>query len=977
MKINVFSGLLLIMLTTLGHAAEFSRRGAQVTVHHGDWTMQYALDKGTGTLTWHQTPVLKAFHSEALRKGEMAALNSEQAASRDANWEKIIDPQRRPGEKLTLTSRFADGATLALHLWFFNDTRWFLSDLTVTAASEMAISRLAPIVSGFADIGPANDKRIYTTPYSNNFDFGVAPVNDFGLSQNGTDRFANPVEPMVKFNGVSHWVTALFDNQSRHGLIAGAASVQKWKSSQKLGEARLANGPLTAFALYNWGGSQRGTTVRSDLFFLGYFTDYRDGLETYGKIYNQGEPRLNWNGAVPVGFNAFYSHDSYGKTRDMEDITDYIAAHLKPLGYQYVNMDGGFQPESYPQGMKDFADYVHQRGLKAGGYLTPFTIYENWLDLPVDNTGYTHRDACLHDENGQLVKTYLGTYALDMSHPAAQYIVRRNIKNDLAWGYDYLKLDFLDMGLYEGHHHDPAINGMQNYRIGMKIMRDEVQASGRQVYLNASIAPLLPAAFTHGRRAACDTSLGVAAYSGIERQALNSAASWWSNGTLYDYNDADMFLPEQLLQGAGRLGQLAALRLATTVALAGGHWLVGDNLPFIDEDRMTWIKNRSLLKVAQAGIAARPVSMTNFYHAGEHSPAVLVRTDGDGGSYVGLSNWQNTTQHWRLAPAGLGLTANTPYQITELYSGRSWPHQGGEVAYSLKAGETALLHFSRQTAKSTSEAGDLLHGKSAIAGKNRYEWDLGQSTGLNQVIIKEPAPFAIRNYTLSGFDGAAWNKLAQGFIVGDKRTFSFPDIQVRRLRLDFASHDGPLTTPTLEAYQQQSSVSSLKITEDSIGPGMKRTDIQGNHQLMQTFKLSHSDLPKIDFWLFEHYVDAVPGDNLRLRVVELNAQDRPSKTLFTAALPPFNLPANPAIYSVFPRLSGLDTAKRYALIFSSEGSRFEPSGKNSYGVLAGKRSSGATGRLLISIDAGKTWQDEPQHTLLLTFYSHATGGEND
>lgn len=979
MKKNVFSSLIIfIALITPSQAAEFSQQGPLVTVRHGAWTLRYDLNQGSGDLNWQQTAVLKAFHSEALLAGDAApVLNSEQAVSREAQWDKIQDPQRGKGEKLTLTSHFNDGSSLRLRVWFFQDTRWFLNALEVTSDNALEVKQLTPITSRFADIGPGNDKRIYTTPYSNNFDFGVAPVNRFGLSQNGTDRFDHPVEPMVKFNGISHWVTALFDNQSRHGLVAGAASVQKWKSSQQLGEAHQANGPLSAFALYNWGGTQHGTTVESDRFFLGYFADYRDGLETYGNVYNQGEPRLSWGGAVPVGFNAFYSHDSYGKARDMEDITDYVAAHLKALGYQYVNMDGGFQPESYPQGMKEFADYVHQRGLKAGGYLTPFTIYENWLDLPVDDTGYTHRDACLHDENGQLVKTYLGTYALDMSHPAAQYIVRRNIKNYLAWGYDYLKLDFLDMGLYEGRHHDPAINGMQNYRTGMKIMRDEVQASGRQVYLNASIAPLLPAAFTHGRRAACDTSLGVAEYSGIERQAFNSAASWWSNGTLYDYNDADMFLPEQLLQGAGRLGQLTALRLATTVALAGGHWLVGDNLPFIDEDRTAWIENKSLLKVAQAGLAARPISMTNFYHAGEHSPAVLTRPDGHGGRYVGLSNWKNSTQHWRLTPAQLGLTTDTPFQITELYSGRSWLHQGGEVAYSLQAGETALLHFSRQPAKSTPEAGDLLHGKSAVTAKNRFVWDFGQPTGLNQVIINESAPFAIRNYTLSGFDGKAWHKLAQGYIVGDKRTFSFPDIQVSRLRLDFASHDGPLTAPTIEAYQQQPSVSALKITEDNVGPGMKRTDIQGNHQLMQTFTLSHSDLPKIDFWLFEQYVDAVPGDNIRLRVVELNAQGLPSKTLFTAALPPFNLPANPAMYSVFPRLSGLDTAKRYALILSSEGSRFDPSGKNSYGVLAGKRSSGATGRLLISTDGGKTWQDEPQHALLLTFYSHPMGEKND
>jgi hypothetical protein len=972
MKRNVFSGLLLlIMLTTLGHAAQFTRQGALVTVHHGDWTLHYALDKGTGTLDWDQTPVLKAFHSEALRTGVASTLNSEQATTREANWETIVDPQRGPGEKLTLTSHFADGATLALHLWFFNDTRWFLSDLTVTAANQIEISRLTPIASGFADIGPGNDKRIYTTPYSNNFDFGVAPVNDFGLSQNGTDRFANPVEPMVKFNGVSHWVTALFDNQTRHGLVAGAASVIKWKSSQQLAEARTANGPLSGFALYNWGGTQRGTSVKSDLFFLGYFDDYRDGLETYGKTYNQGEPRLNWQGAVPVGFNAFYSHDSYGKARDMVDLADYVAKYLQPLGYQYVNMDGGFQPESYPQGMKKFADDVHQRGLKAGGYLTPFTIYENWLDLPIDNTGYTHRDACLRDEKGQLVKTYLGTYALDMSHPAAQYIVRRNIKNYLAWGYDYLKLDFLDMGLYEGRHHDPAINGIQNYRIGMKIMRDEVLASGRQVYLNASIAPLLPAAFTHGRRAACDTSLGVADYSGIERQAFNSAASWWSNGTLYDFNDADMFLPEQLLLGAGRLGQLAALRLATTVALGGGHWLVGDNLPFIDEDRRTWIENKALLKVASAGLAARPESMTNFYHAGAHSPAVLTRPDGDGGRYVGLTNWQNKVQRWRLTPAMLGLHADKPYQMTEVYSGRRGPAQRGDVEYSLNAGETALLHFSQSTGISEPTALNLAEGKAVTEGVNRVELDLGKIRHFNQVVIKEPQPFAIRNYTLAYQEGDVWRTLTHGFILGDKRHFSFPAVTTRRIRLQFERHEGDVKTPVIEVYQQTAAIPPMRVVQESVATRYERTDLQGERQLMQTFTLQQPDLPKLDFWLSEHYVDAVPGDNLRIRIVALDANGSPIQTLFSAALPPFNLPSRPAIYSLYPRLSGLDTTKHYALIFSSEGSASQVTGKNSYGLSVSTNNPYTHGELRHSVDNGKTWQSDIGQDLSFALYSSA------
>lgn len=972
-KQHTLLAVLLLTLLPCARAAQMQQQGENVTVQHGDYTLRFNLHNGEGDLQWRDTPLIRHFSSEAQLQNS-TVLSSKQAKTRTLRWETLADKRWGHGNKLVLVSKFTNGQTLTTDFWFFDNAPWLLSDINVTAATPLTVTKLTPIAAAFADIGAGNDKRIYTAPYSNNFDFGVAPVDHFGQSQNGTDRFADPKEPMVPFNGISHWVTALFDNQNNHGLIAGAATVEKWKSSQLLGVAAKANAPLSHFALYNWGGEQTGKQVSSDLFFIGYFSDYRDGLETYGSVYNQGEPGMSWQGSVPVGFNAFYSHDSYGKARDMYDITDYVARHLKPLGYQYINMDGGFQPDGYPQGMTAFTDYVHQRGLKAGGYLTPFAIYENWLDLPVDKTGYTHRDACLKDKNGKLIKTYLGSYALDMSHPAAQYIVRRNIKNYIAWGFDYIKIDFLDMGLYEGQHYDPAINGMQNYRIAMKIMRDETLKAPHPVFLNAAISPLLPAAFTQGRRTACDTSLSVANYSGIERQAFNSAASWWSNGTLYRYNDADMFLPEQLLNGDKRLGQLAALRLATAVAMDGGHWLAGDNLPFIDEDRSAWLENSALLTLATSGRAARPVTMSNFYHQAEQAPDMLLQRGKDGSTYLSLTNWGTKEKRWQLATKTLGLPDNANWQVTSLYDGTSWQQKPGQIDYRLPAGATAILHFNGDTKNTTPAPVDLAKGLTVSREENAFTLSFPKPTKISQLVVEEAAPFAMRNYTLAWRDGATWHPLTRGYIVGDKRTFAFPAITTDQLRLSYSASTGQPLTPQMHAYDSRSAVPAMQITTQSSAAGEKRFDLQGENQLMQTFTLTHSDLPKLDFWLFENYVNAVPADNLRVLIVELDSEQQPVKTLFTAALPPFNLPAAPANYSLWPRLSGLDPQRQYALILSSQGSAAsDNNGTNSYGTLSSQQAHYQKGTLRRSHDGGKTWQDEPETDLLFSLYS--TSGE--
>jgi len=85
----------------------------------------------------------------------------------------------------------------------------------------------------------------------------------------------------------------------------------------------------------------------------------------------------------------------------------------------------------------------------------------------------------------------------------------------------------------------------------------------------------------------------------------------------------------------------------------------------------------------------------------------------------------------------------------------------------------------------------------------------------------------------------------------------------------------------------------------------------------------------------------------------------------------FNLPASRAIYSLWPRLKGLDINKRYALIFSSHGSTSQPGGKNGYSLRVSTNNPYARGELSHSVDSGKTWQTDTGQDLLFAFYSSA------
>ena len=66
-----------------------------------------------------------------------------------------------------------------------------------------------------------------------------------------------------------------------------------------------------------------------------------------------------------------------------------------------------------------------------------------------------------------------------------------------------------------------------------------VNRIGGSMFISASIAPLFPYGYAHGRRIACDT-YGAATGAMSTQYEMNSASyGWWMNGKLYKFNDPD------------------------------------------------------------------------------------------------------------------------------------------------------------------------------------------------------------------------------------------------------------------------------------------------------------------------------------------------------------------------------------------------------------------------------------------------------
>lgn len=764
-----------------GPEVSIGQSGDIVTATNGILTIEYDLSTGRGSWSAGATRVMDGFYSDYSVADTVydtpVRMYSYAAADAAATWSDVGEDGTDPygtGKTLTLTSTFDNGASMDLRLSLYEGKPFALASMTVRSEDPQTIDVMEPVAADNLDIGEGTDKRIYTAPYNNNTDFGVAPVHDFGFSENGYDRPKDLATTWSPFNGTSYWVAAMFDDGNKHGFIGGAATTFKWKSMQSLGQAAAANGPLTGFSVYNAGGTQSGTTVASDLFFLGYYDDYRDGLEQFGSTYAIGDPKLPWTDGVPMGYNTYYTFYGMPTDASMHAMVDYFAEHLKPLGYTYMNLDCCFKGPSgtgTSADFKDYADYVHGKGMKAGGYEVPFAIWWDLSETVPAAPEYTYGDIALKDEDGVPIKTYLDTYIVDATHPGGQAFIR----NMMAYyfvntGFDYVKLDFLDFGMFEGKHYDPSMNGIQAYRLGMQVARDALLSADRPIFINESIAPLLPSGYAHGRRSGIDTTIPLQnnLYSGIERQALNAAASWWTNGTLYEYNDPDMAIPENIANGFDKYTLNESRLKATIDFLGGGHLILGDNMPFVSEDRLAPYLNPELIGIAGQGKAARPVSMTNITNKLEHSPPVIYLTDRGGDKLVGMSNWNlNGSAEHTVTFADIGLSPAESYTVTELYSGTNLGTHTGGYTRLQEAGESVILRISPAGSALPTPPENLALGKPAAAsseydsywyaawnardgdestrwsaanGQVNDQWleiDLEAETEVNRVVVKE------------------------------------------------------------------------------------------------------------------------------------------------------------------------------------------------------------------------------------------------
>ena len=460
----------------------------------------------------------------------------------------------------------------------------------------------------------------------------------------------------------SYDVTAIYDERSHNGLLIGALDFDTWKNGIVCSayDARS----FTAISGVADAGthdhlphaSVSGKEVSSSRFICGFYEDIRDGLEEYGRLCSVSDGIYHWDHGVPFGWNSYSALTLTTRIGHVRKAADFIYEKLPSFrsedGVTYINFDAVFLITK--KEIRDLIKTLHSRGQKVGWYMNPLSHLSVQDDVRLrGNTKMRRKDIVLKDPDGNDYPPIDNKYPIDITIPEAEEDFRLALREFVKMGFDYLKIDFLSHGAVEGNRYRKDIRtGRQALMYFYRIVMEELdpQKIGREVFLSSSIAPLFPCGFAHSRRASCD------AFGHYEdtRYVLNAlSCAWWTNRTLYQFNDPDhTVLAHSLVDKRETTSEEEARSRYNASVISGTLMLLSDNYgPYgkreiiaLAKERAKWFADQEELNgLARSNTAFRPLVLNDrndiFYAKG----------------YLAVFNYGDEEKTYNIDPSSVGL----------------------------------------------------------------------------------------------------------------------------------------------------------------------------------------------------------------------------------------------------------------------------------------------------------------------------------
>lgn len=547
-----------------------------------------------------------------------------------------------------------DCITVLQSVSLYEGKDYVMTDFSVSSPKGITLNYMAPVyMSDAVTASDATGNHFLSVPYDND-----AWVR-YTLSSFGSEI------PQ------SYEVAAVFNSDTRAALVVGSIEHDIWKTGVKA----ISKTENTLDSLVVFGGvtsdltrdirthgAVKGNEVKSPKIFIGYFPDWRDGMETYADVCNLLTPQqCEWN-PKPFGWNSWGKIQSNINFDNASQTSEFFSTHLQPNSFLNeeatvcVGLDSFWDCGMTEEERIEYARLCHSRGQKAGIYWCPFTDWIKDGEHQVVRTlEYKYKDCYLYHD-GEILN-FDGAYALDPTHPAVKKRIEQQLNKFIEWGYDFVKIDFMAHGAYEADSHfdKDVMTGVQAYNQGMAFIDSVID---NRLWINLSIAPLFPAHYAHSRRIGCD------AWADIKNTeyTLNALTYGWWLDRLYHYNDADHIVMEGVTEGENRA------RLTSSAIT--GLFILGDDLSEsgTEETKSRVLKiatNPDINEMARKCKSFRPVE-----HGIGDSAADMFYYQTDDVMYVAAFNFSDTPTSKKIDLSRLGLQNNTSYYAEEL-----WAHE--------------------------------------------------------------------------------------------------------------------------------------------------------------------------------------------------------------------------------------------------------------------------------------------------------------
>ncbi len=664
MVIRYFKVLTLLLTAALAGAC--CRDGV---VNKGEWTLSYDEVTRSFDISKGSELVFDDLYAEYLLSG--VEISSRDYDGCSFSTERIRDEFGK-GVRFSVEYSGAELPKMVQSFYIYESYDYVLTDFHVESSSaELSSNYMAPVnVDRMSDIlGASGQNRALFIPFD----------NDCWI------RYQS--HPLDFEELTSYEVTAVFNNDSRKGIVVGSVEHDNWKSAVRMTSSEGALGTLKCFGGVadeftrdsKAHGALKGRSIKSPKVMLAYCADWRDGLDAFGQANALVAPPKAWDKAVPFGWNSWGALQFRMRYHHAVDVSDFYAQNLQNNNFVnadnlvYIGLDSGWNVFTEEE-LKSFVERCRANGQVAGIYWTPFT---DWAKRPErvvkDCPEYTYADLYLYaDGKPQQLD---GAYAVDPTHPAVEEMMKNTSDLFKRTGFEYVKMDFMTHGAMEADSwYNPDIQtGIQAYNYGMKLLNEYFS----DMYINLSISPAFPAQYAQSRRIACD------AWNKMKdtEYTLNALSYGWWLDKPYQFNDPDHIVLRDATEGENRA--------RVTSGVITGIFICGDDFSGEKEaadKAMKFLTNVDINRIAN-GISFRPVDGN-----GVRSENQFVRIDGDGTVHYAIFNYGDEAMETEVDFAHIGMTAGRDYDWKELWSG-SCGTSKDKMKIELAAKDVAVYRF--------------------------------------------------------------------------------------------------------------------------------------------------------------------------------------------------------------------------------------------------------------------------------------------